>query len=95
MVQYTGVSYYVKLNYIHLMNKRNAQNISDKVAKLLFEECARQGVTKYRVAKETGLSQSTLANIQNGVQKPTLYVLIMIASYLNVRLSDFLQKENQ
>lgn len=77
------------------MNKRNAQNISDKVAKLLFEESARQGVTNYRISKETGLSQSTLANIQNGTQKPTLYVLIMIANFLQVCLSDILKKENQ
>lgn len=49
-------------------------------AKLLEE----QGITPYRVYKETGVAQSTLSDWKNGKSTPSAEKLKKIANYLNV-----------
>lgn len=51
-------------------------------AKLLKES----GVTAYRVAKETGVSQSTLTDWKNGRSTPKVDKLTKIADYFGVSL---------
>lgn len=41
-------------------------------------------ITPYKVAKETGISQSTLSDWKNGKSSPKYDKLIRIANYLNV-----------
>lgn len=48
-------------------------------------------ITAYRVAKETGISQSTLSDWKNGKSTPKVDKLMKIADYLNVPLEELLK----
>ncbi len=78
------------------MNKRQAQKDSDKVIATLRRVRMDKNISKYRISKETGISSSSLSQIESHKQRPTLYTLLMIADYLEVKLSDIIkQSENK
>lgn len=68
------------------MNKRDAQNISNKIVAVLKEERLKKGISQYKLAKDTGMSKSSILYIESGKQNPTLYTIILIAKYLNVEI---------
>lgn len=72
------------------MNKREAQINSDKVIELLKKERIRQGISMTKMAEDIGMSKSSLSYIEHLTQKPALYTVMMIASYLKVSLSKIL-----
>lgn len=74
------------------MNKRNAQEISDKIVNALIEERKAKKVTPYRLAKDTGLSPSTISYLERHKLKPTMYLLIIIADYLGADLGAIISK---
>lgn len=74
------------------MNKRNAQEISDKIVNALIEERKAKKVTPYRLAKDTGLSHSTISYLERHKLKPTMYLLIIIADYLGADLGAIISK---
>lgn len=45
-----------------------------------------KGISRYRIAKETGLSPSGIRHMENGEVTPTLYFLLRYASYLEIDL---------
>lgn len=51
-----------------------------------------KGITPYRVAVETGISQATLSDWKLGKSKPKVDKLQIIADYLGVPLETFLRK---
>ena len=69
-----------------------ANKISDNVVALLKAERIRQGMSQYKLAKECGLSKTSVAYIERNENKPTLRALVMIADYLNVDLSEYLKQ---
>ena len=71
------------------MNKRDAQNISDKIVAVLKEERIK-GISQYKLAKDTGMSKSSILYIENGKQHPTLYTIILISKYLNVEIGSII-----
>lgn len=74
------------------MKKQEAQKLSDKVISALKKKREELKISRYQISKETGISQSTLSNIKNLKQKPTFYTLIMIAEYLDIKLSAILNE---
>lgn len=72
------------------MKKRDAQKISDKIVLALKQKREELKISRYKISKDTGISQSTLSNIENLKQKPTFYTLIMIAECLGIELSEIL-----
>lgn len=48
-----------------------------------------RGVTDYRVAKETGLSSSTLADWKTGRHEPSLETLRKLAKFFGVTIDYF------
>ena len=81
----------VKLIYSLVMNKREAQTISDEIVGVLRKKRIQQGISQYKLAQETGLSKSSILYIEGLKQKPAMYTLLMIADCLNVDLSDVLK----
>ena len=55
-----------------------------KFAERLKELRAERGVTQDKLAEETGLSQSALANWENGKRSPSAAAIISLAKYFNV-----------
>lgn len=80
--------------YIGIMNKREAQEISNKVVAFLREERIKRGISQYKLAKDTGMSKSSILYIENLTQHPSLYTTLLIANYLGVDLSEILRKIN-
>lgn len=55
----------------------------------------KNGVTQYRVGKETGIAQSTLSDWKSGRSTPKLDKLIKIADYLGVSLEELISDEKE
>ena len=64
------------------------QKTGDSVILKIRRERLRQGLSQYRVAKDTGMSKSSLLYIENLTQRPTLDTVILLATYLKMDLRD-------
>ena len=53
-----------------------------------------KGVTDYEVAKQTGLSRSTLSEWKSGAHTPSLETLKRLATYFDKTLDYFIHEEN-
>lgn len=53
----------------------------------------RKGLTPYRVAKDTGISQATLSDWKNGRCIPKAGKLLKIAKYLDVPVEKLIEEE--
>ena len=73
---------------IAVMKIREAQTFSDEVVDLLVQERIRQNISRYRLAKECGITEAALSYIERHERRPTLYTLKMIADTLNIQLAD-------
>ncbi len=49
----------------------------------------KEGVTAYKVSKDTGISQSTLSNWKTGRAVPKVDKLLILAHYFNVPIEFF------
>lgn len=74
------------------MNKREAKIISDQVVSALIERQKSAGVSNYKIAKETGLSESVLSYLKDFKQNPQLVTLIMVADAIGVSLAEVFQE---
>ncbi len=50
----------------------------------------KNGITAYKVAKETGIAQSTLSDWKNGISQPKIDKLKKIADYFGEPVTYFL-----
>jgi len=64
------------------MAKRRPKTISDQVRHAIDES----GVTRYRIAQETGIDQSALAKFYNGHRGLTLENFDRLCEYLGLRI---------
>ena len=69
------------------MKKRQAQEISDQIVAILRAERIKKGITQYKMAKDTGMSKSSILYIESFQQRPSFYTVIMLADYLGLDLS--------
>ncbi len=74
------------------MNKRDAKIISDRIISVLIEKQKAAKVSNYQIAKETGLSESTLSYIKDLKQNPQLITLIMMADSIGVSLAEIFKE---
>lgn len=54
---------------------------------------AEKGITPYRIAKDTGVSQGSLSDWKNGKSTPRVSALQKIARYLGVKIDDLIGDE--
>ena len=66
------------------MKKRQAQELSDKIVALLRAKRLEKGISQYKMAKDTGMSKSSILYIENFTQRPSLYTVILLAEYLEL-----------
>ena len=77
------------------MNKRDAQKISNQIIAVLREERIKKGITQYKLAKDIGMSKSSILYIENFTQHPSLYTVLLIANYLSVDISEIIKQINK
>lgn len=76
-----------------LANKRQNQNRINKIILALKQARINRGITRYQLSKDTGLSDSSISNIEQLKQNPTLSTLMEMAVSINFDLPKAL-KEN-
>lgn len=74
------------------MNKREAQELSNKIVTVLREKRKTKKISQYKLAKEIGMSKSSILYIENLTQHPTLYTILLIANYLNVDIGNIINQ---
>ncbi len=77
---------------IKYMKKREAENISREVIDILKKERQSRNISRYKIAKDTGLSESSLSYIERKSQQPSLTTLLIIASYLKINLGKIISE---
>jgi transcriptional regulator with XRE-family HTH domain len=60
---------------------------------LTWQARTKKGITLVQLAKLTGISKSTLNNIENSKTSPTLMELEVIAKALGVRITDLFDSD--
>lgn len=50
---------------------------------IFIKDIQKKGITAYKVAKETGISQGLMNEYKNGIKTPTVQNIIKIADYLD------------
>lgn len=63
-----------------------------KIVESLRRAREEKGVSRYRIAKETGLSSSGIRHMENGDVTPTLYFLLRISAFLEIDLAECIRK---
>lgn len=76
-----------------LANKRQNQNRVNKIILALKQARINRGITRYQLSKDTGLSDSSISNIEDLKQNPTLSTLMEMSVSINFDLPKVL-KEN-
>ena len=76
-----------------LANKRQNQNRVNKIILALKQARINRGITRYQLSKDTGLSDSSISNIEQLKQNPTLSTLMEMSVSINFDLPKAL-KEN-
>ena len=74
------------------MKKRQAQEMSDQIVAVLRSKRIEKGITQYKMAKDTGMSKSSILYIESFQQRPSLYTVLILADYLHVDLSQIITK---
>ena len=74
------------------MNKRDAQQISNQIVAVLREERIKKGISQYKLAKDIGMSKSSILYIENFTQHPTFYTILLIANYLEVDIGKIIEQ---
>ena len=65
------------------------------VIKRINDIMKNQGMTRYQLAKISGLSQSTLSNMNTRNTTPSIPTIEMICNALNISLSQFFAGDNE
>ena len=68
-------------DYQRMLNKLNAI-------------CKQKNMSKYALAKATGMSSSSMSNLLNGKTKPYLYNMLLICSALEISMGELLEEGN-
>lgn len=61
------------------------------VTKNIFKLMDNKGVTAYKLAKETGISESVISRWKSGEQSPSISSLVKVAHFFNCGLSELMK----
>lgn len=53
-----------------------------------------KNMSKYALAKATGMSSSSMSNLLNGKTKPYLYNMLLICNAMHISMEELLQNKN-
>ncbi len=80
----------LKSMFIYEIDMKNGgENLYEKFVALL----QRNGMTAYRVSKDTGISANTFTDWKNGRSKPKVDKLKILADYFGVSIEYFLEEK--
>ena len=68
--------------------EENCMELAEKLKKI----CEAKGSTPYKLAKEAGISSSTISEFLKGNSKPRIDTLLIICNQLGISMTDFLEE---
>ena len=75
-----------------MLTKDHCQAVGVRVTQILCEEREKRGLTKYVVAKRTGLSQQAIGYLERGIKRPSLETVLRVAEGIGVDLAAVLRR---
>lgn len=86
----------MRLQYTQILQKKGVTcfYMEEYIAVRLKELCKAQHMSKYRLAQLTGLSQTTIANLMDGKNSPTVQTLDIICKAFGISVSQFFNPED-
>lgn len=69
---------------------KDYQHMLDKLNKIRKQK----NISKYALAKATGMSSSSMSNLLNGKTKPYLYNMLLICNVLQISVGELFEKDN-
>lgn len=69
---------------------KDYQHMLDKLNKIRKQK----NISKYALAKATGMSSSSMSNLLNGKTKPYLYNMLLICNVLKISVGELFEKDN-
>lgn len=69
------------------MGKRRANKLSDQLAAQLRRAIDQSGLTRYRIAKETGIGEATLSKFYRGQRGLSATALDRLGEFLNLTIT--------
>lgn len=70
----------------------NPDKECEAMIEALKKLCQKKNMTPYAVAKEAGISSSTVSYIMNGRTKPQMYTVLLMCNVLGVTLSQLFEE---
>lgn len=77
---------------ISTMRNHYAEQITQNLVVLFFEERKRQGLSHQTLADAAGVHRSTISLIESGKRVPTILICLKIAMALDIKLETLLRK---
>lgn len=71
---------------------RHYETLRAEIVRLLRKERERRKLSKYAVARRSGVSQSMLSLVERGLRNPTLELLLRVADGIGVDLDALIKK---
>lgn len=65
------------------------------VTKNIFKMMDTQGVSAYKLSKETGISESVISRWRSGEQSPSVSSLVKVAHYFQCGLSELMKGDTK
>lgn len=72
----------------------NPDKACETMFTMLKKICEQRGISHHALAREAGMSTSTISYLMNGKTKPQIYTVLMLCNVLNVRISDLFDRED-
>ena len=66
--------------------------LGERIVRLLREERARLGLSKYAVEQRSGISQQMVGYVERGLRKPSLETALRMADALEIDLGDIVKR---
>ena len=66
--------------------------LCERIVRLLREERAHRGLSKYAVEQRAGISQQMVGYVERGLRKPSLETALRMADALEVDLADIIKR---
>ncbi len=66
--------------------------VCGQVARLICEERKRQGISRYAVAKRSGLSEQMVGYVERGLRSPSLETVLRLTAALNLDLGEIVKR---
>jgi transcriptional regulator with XRE-family HTH domain len=75
-----------------VLSQKTYKLLGQRITQLLQEERERLGLSKYALARRSGVSQQMIGYVEKGQKRPSLETALRLADALDLDLGDLIKK---